>query len=137
MSDLKERILKVIKPNQLSVLATVSSDGKPFGRYMMCTGNDDLSMVCVTGLSSRKVQHIRENQNVHVTLGFKPPAMGPWVQYAGTAEILTDKASREQFWDEMLKQYFKGPDDPEYCIIRIVPQRIEYWAGMEPEVWEE
>jgi len=136
MTELNEKIYSVIAPNQLAVLSTVSEDNKPLGRYMMTTGDENLNLWCVTGLSSRKVKNIRNNPYVHVTVGFKAGEMAPWVHFSGKSEILTDKASREAHWDDMLKQYFKGPDDPEYCILKLVPERIEYWAGWTPEIWE-
>ena len=135
MTDLKQKILEAIKPNQLGVLSTISEDNKPLGRYMMVTGDDDLNLFCVTSLSSRKVGNMRHNPHVHVTMGISTGMQPPWIHFSGTAEILSDQETRNAHWDDMLKQYFSGPDDPEYCVIKMSPERIEYWAGMEPLVW--
>ena len=35
MSDLKERILKILQQPQLAALATITQDGKPWVRYVM------------------------------------------------------------------------------------------------------
>ena len=54
------------------------------------------------------------------------------------AEVSTDEGERKAFWNDGLKAYFKGVDDPEYAIVIVKPYRIEYMAmgAMEPEVWE-
>ena len=41
-------------------------------------------------------------------------------------------------WVEQLGAIFKGPDDPMYCVLKIIPYRIELQSmGMvPPEIWE-
>ncbi|MBN1295814.1 pyridoxamine 5'-phosphate oxidase family protein [bacterium] len=136
MSNLKSKIQAIIGLNQPAVLSTISEDNRPMGRYMMVTADASMTLYCVTGASSRKVRDIRNNPHVHLTMGFKPEAMAPVIHVSGIANILDDPGSREAHWDEMLTHYFSGPDDPEYCILQIIPARIEYWEAFTPEIWE-
>jgi general stress protein 26 len=136
MNELSHRIRKVIDGTRLAVLSTVTKDGKPMGRYVMTHSDDDLCLYSITSLSSRKIKQIQVKPDVHVTLGFNPEdPSGPFVSFAGLAQILTDKISRHAHWHSGLTAYFSDADDPEYCIIKMIPERIEYWAGMEPEIW--
>jgi general stress protein 26 len=139
MAELKERIMEVIGQPQLASLATVTEGGKPWVRYVMVTGSDDLALRFSSFLNSRKVAQIRNNPEVHLTCGVtSPESADSYLQIQGRAEVTTDDAERKAYWKEELKRYFSGPEDPNYCIVRVKPYRIEYMApgSMEPEVWE-
>ena len=137
MSTLKEQIAAIMAPMQLSAVATLA-DGKPWVRYVMTTGGDDLSVRFATYAGSRKVAQIAVNPEVHVTLGVNDPAnMTPYLQIQGRARFSTEAAERHGFWSGMLANYFSGPDDPNYGVVIVTPYRIELaQAGVpEPEVW--
>jgi len=137
MSTVKEQIAEIITPLQLASVATIA-DGKPWVRYVMTTGGNDLSVRFATFAGSRKVAQIAANPEVHVTLGVKDPAnMTPYLQIQGQARFSTEAAERHGFWSEMLANYFSGPDDPNYGVVVVTPYRIELAkAGAPtPEVW--
>jgi general stress protein 26 len=139
MTDLKETIYDIIKIPQLMGLATVTDDGKPWVRYVMGFGAEDLTIRFVTGLQSRKVEQIKNNPEVHVICGGSTlEETEYYVQISGTADITTDKEERHGIWNDHLKAYFSGPDDPNYCIGIVKPYRIEYYTmkEMAPQVWE-
>ena len=48
MSDLKERILKILQQPQLAGLATITQDGKPWVRYVMAVASQDMTIRCAT-----------------------------------------------------------------------------------------
>ncbi len=138
MSDLKSKIQEIIQKPQLSTLATITTDGNPWCRYVMIMGGDDMNLRCATKVDTRKVAQISENPEVHVTCGVETPMeMKPYVQIQGKARFTTDKEERHGFWTEMLAQIFDGPDDPKYGVIVIEPYRIEYCTpgSYVPEVW--
>jgi len=138
MSTLKEQIAAIITPLQLSSVATIAEGGKPWVRYVMTTGSDDLSVRFATYARSRKVMQIAANPEVHVTLGVNDPVvMKPYLQIQGRARFSTEAAERHGFWSEMLANYFSGPDDPNYGVVVVTPYRIELAnAGVPvPEVW--
>jgi general stress protein 26 len=138
MADLKKRILDKIRNPVLASLATIDADGKPWARYVTAVGNEDLTLRFATFLNSRKVAQIRKNPDVHLTCGVTDlQSMEAYLQVQGRAEILSDKAARQGYWKEELRRYFAGPDDPNYCVVRVTPSRIEYMnpGSYEPEVW--
>jgi general stress protein 26 len=61
-----------------------------------------------------------------------------YLQIQGRAEIITDEETKKAVWNAHLENIFSGPDDPNYCVCKITPYRIEYQGmGMvPPEVWE-
>jgi general stress protein 26 len=138
MEELKQQILEVIHKPQLAALATLTDQNNPWVRYVVTVGDGDFNLRCATFVNSRKVAQIRRDPNVHVTCGVTNfMEMAPYVQFQGKAEVTTDHDERHNFWNDLLAPIFKGPDDPNYCIIVIRPYRIEYCTPgiFEPEVW--
>ena len=143
MLDLKQKILGVIGKPFLASFATVTGEGKPWVRYVVAAANEDLTITFATFTEARKVQQIKANSAVHITGGVDglsaEPA--PYVQVEGTAEFTRDEQKRHAFWNNMFSKYFEGPDDPNYALIEVTPNRIELWGANpdmphEAEVWE-
>jgi general stress protein 26 len=140
MSDLKEKIFAAAKELQLVNFATVTEDGKPWVRYVMAKADNDLVFRFCSRLDTKKIRHIKNNPNVHISLGVTSLETAKnWLQVEGKAETSTDKNERHAFWFDELKNFFKGPDDPAYCIVIVKPSRIELgtMGSMQHEVWEQ
>jgi len=45
------------------------------------------------------------------------------ISLAGTMEILTDLAAKQENWYKGLEQHFSGPDDPNFCVLRFQTER--------------
>lgn len=139
MPDLKKRILDIIGQPQLLGFATVTEDGKPWVRYVMSFGSKDMTIRFSSFAGARKVKQITANPEVHITCGVTDPnKMAPYLQIQGTARFSTDKDERHGFWNDMLKSYYSGPDDPNYGIVLVNPYCIEYCSPgtFIPEVWK-
>jgi general stress protein 26 len=140
MSDLRQRIVDAAKDMQMINFATVTEEGNPWVRYVMGKADDELVFRFCTHLESRKVVQIKNNPNVHISLGVSDLETAKnWLQVEGVAKTSTDKTERDAFWFDDLKNYFSGPDDPSYCIVIVRPSRIEFgtMGSMVPEVWEQ
>ena len=139
MSDLKKKIQDKMMTPQLSALATITEDGKPWVRYVTPFMDANMTIWVATFAASRKVGHIKKNPEVHLTVGVTSMETAEsYLQIQGRAEVLTDAATKKAAWSDLLKGIFSGPDDPNYNVIKITPYRIEYQGmGMvPPEVWE-
>ena len=139
MSDLKQRIIEIICKPQLTSMATITEDGKPWVRYVMSVGMEDLIIRFASFVNARKVAQIQRNPEVHLTCGVTDlKVMKPYLQIQGKARLTTDKVEREAFWNDELKNIFKGPNDPDYGVIVVTPYRIELWTPgkFESEIWE-
>jgi general stress protein 26 len=138
MSDLQMRILGIITKPQLSGFATITEDGKPWVRYVMAVGAEDMTIRFASFVGARKVRQIAQNPEVHLTCGVTDPAnMKPYLQIQGKARFSTEQEERHGFWDDMLKPFFSGPDDPNYGVVTVTPYRIEFCSPRTfmPEVW--
>lgn len=139
MSELKQKILAKMSQPTLSALATITEQGKPWVRYVTPMFDEDLNIWMATFINSRKVAQIRKIPEVHLTVGVTSVETAEsYLQVQGRAEILTDEETKKARWYDHLKGIFSGPEDPNYCVCKITPYRIEYQGmGMVPaEVWE-
>ncbi len=135
--ELKKKIIDVIKKYPMGSVATIK-DGKPWVRYMVVQSQEDLSLYTTTFASTRKISQIKKNNNIHLAFGFDPKNWAlPFVNVEGVAEVLTDPETKKKYWKEEFKQYYKGPDDPNYTVIKITPKIIEYMAAgaRQPEIY--
>ena len=64
MKTLEQNIYDVIKMPHLSNFATVTEDGKPWTRYVMAMGSEDLTIRFSSYRDARKVNHIKNNSEV-------------------------------------------------------------------------
>jgi general stress protein 26 len=138
MPDLKGRILDLFKAPCLSALATITTDGKPWVRYVIVEASDDLTFRCSSFTNARKVPQIASNPEAHLTCGIgKPADKGPYLQIQGRAEFSTDSKAKHAFWSDRLSAVFKGPDDPNFGVVTVRAYRIEVcMVGQKSEVWE-
>ena len=140
MPEMQEQIFNKMSGLNLWSLATVVDGSKPWVRYVSPTRVDqDLTIWVATFAGSRKVAQIRENPEVHLTMGMTEVAMeGSFIQVQAKAQVLTDQATKEGAWSEHLAQIFSGPDDPNLAVLKLSPYRVEMVqiGQMEPKVWE-
>lgn len=123
---LKEKILDVIKDRTTACLATIN-DSKPWVRYVVCY-SDGLKLYIYTYKNSRKVRQIRKNPNVHIAIASDLEKFSsPYVQITGKAFVRTELKFRKKYWQSFLKRYYpKGINDPNFCVIEVSPEIIEY-----------
>jgi general stress protein 26 len=122
---------------QLVSIATVTENGAPWVRFVAGRMQPDLSLWFSTHLSSRKIAQLRANPSVHATLGATDFSALEWLQLEGHAEISTSGQDRNDFWFEGLRAYVSGVDDPEYAVVKIIPDRIEIGSmNAPPNVWK-
>lgn len=122
---LRNKILKVIAGSKLASLATVAN-GRPWVRYVM-SRSEGLTLYICTFKDSRKVKQIQKNPNVHITIGGSMENMeAPYVQIAAKAKMRSDSAIRRKLWLDFMKKYYTGVDDPQYVVIEVNSEFIEY-----------
>jgi general stress protein 26 len=134
--SLRNGILEVMGGEHVAALATVQ-DGKPAVRFIVLVGLEDQTLVGATMKSSRKVEQIKKNPEVALSIWSGKNYSDPYVVIQGEAEIREDLETKKKFWDPKLEIYFQKPENPEYVILKFIPKRIEYYHDMTMDVWEE
>ncbi len=120
-------------------VATVAGN-EPRVRMVHPTWEGDVLWLA-TGPDSPKAVQMRENPNVDIQYQVAPPEF-IHVMVRGTAQEMTDPASKERAWNAIdydLTQFGSpGPDDPNFYPVLITPTRVELsemFGSMNKRVW--
>jgi general stress protein 26 len=126
-NDLKTRIISVIESGAAyAAVATVGSGKKPYVRIMSLK-NKGLELASATFTKSKKVGQIKLNNSVSISiLKEYSKKMADYIVIEASASICLDAKTKKEFWSEGLANYFKGPDDPNYCVLKFKPLSIEF-----------
>jgi general stress protein 26 len=121
-----QEVINIIDKDHVGVLSTLQGN-KPHARYMMFF-HDELQLYTATNKKTHKVDEIQDNPNVHVLLGFDHKG-DKYIELQGKASVINDQQLKEKYWNEQLTPWLDGPNDPEYCLLKIEPEHIEMIDG--------
>ena len=133
--EAKKEALEFVGNHRTSHLATVEGD-QPVVRVMEIVRiDDDFSIWYATGASSNKIRQIRSCPNVCITVCEAHTDL----RVFGKAEVVDDREIKNQLWQDEWNQYWpKGKEDPEYILIKVSPEKVEYRDmekyGTEPKI---
>ncbi|MBT2688480.1 pyridoxamine 5'-phosphate oxidase family protein [Bacillus sp. ISL-47] len=132
--QLKRKMIDMLDESGVGTLATIRSN-KPFSRFMLFF-HENLTIYTATNKNTHKVEDIEANPNVHILLGLDVKNVnGEYLEIEAKASIDSSPEIRRKFWDEKLKDWLSGPDDPNYILLKLEPEHIRYFssAGEGPE----
>ena len=118
------QLCELIQDMHLAMLTTVNEDGSLVSRPMapLEMANDG-SIWFFTDLETAKVKQLKV-----LNLSFSDVDKGTYVSISGHGEIHTNRELINRLWTPMAKPWFPdGPDSPNLCLIKIVPEVAEYW----------
>lgn len=133
--------LELMEVVQESYLSTVDSNGYPQSRVMgnlrnkeqcriaeeLFSGhNEDFLIYMLTGHSSDKMQQIRANSKVSVY--FCNSAEFHTLLLAGDIEEIDDPDLKKRIWQDEWKMHWPGgSEDPEFIMLKLLPERAKGW----------
>jgi general stress protein 26 len=122
-----EKLYSLVKDVKICMMTTAEPDGSLHSRPMYNQEADEAGdFWFFTQIQSGKSREIAKDHQVN--LGFCDPQKQHYVSIAGRAEIVRDKALIKDKWSEGLRAWFpEGIDDPQIALIRVHPERGEYW----------
>ena len=126
MSEVED-IRRIISGCKYCDMATVDGD-RPRVRPVSAFLQDDMTILIAAFAKSRKMAELARNPNVelcYVDGGHNQ------VRVSGTAEVIDDVAVKRDVMEnnlprEMWEKFFSGPEDPNFGLVRIVPERFEW-----------
>ncbi|MCO4329257.1 pyridoxamine 5'-phosphate oxidase family protein [Staphylococcus hyicus] len=122
-----QKINDVIAHSRIGVLATSYQD-QPNSRYMIFY-NNGLDLYTKTSKKTPKVQEMKHNPKVHVLLGYEENQTQPYVEIEGVIEFVTDQNQIDWLWKEQDKTFFDSKDDPNFVVLRVIPNTITLHAS--------
>jgi len=127
-SDEVGQILNQFKETQFVALATI--DGiRPRVRPMTLI-NLDRRFWMVTSTSSSKVIQIKQNANVEFTYQFSENSEDCSIRILGKTKIIKDKKTKTSIAKRIsfFNNYWSSPEDPDYTLLEILPDELQYVA---------
>ena len=102
-----------------------------FPMYEKFFSDKGLTLYFSTNTSSFKNTQLHTNPYCSVYYSVSDEFIG--LMFAGKAEVIQDRTVKEALWLEGGERYYPtGIDDPDYTILRIVPEYIRGWYKGQP-----
>lgn len=124
--DLKKEAWSQIKHIQPVFLATAEGD-QPRVRPVTLI-HSDKKLWITTGTTNAKVKQIRSNPRTEISWYFGERGNRGSLRIAGTARIVEDRDTKARIANllEFFDTFWESVDDPNYTLLQISPEEIEY-----------
>jgi len=104
------------------VLALIDLDGYPTAATISPSRIDGIRRITFcTGLGSNWAKRIEQCNRASVCFNSGEEQYN--ITLVGTIEVLTDLATKQEMWYDGMGYYFKGPEDPNFCVLRFTTER--------------
>jgi general stress protein 26 len=126
------KIIKEIKPEKIGFcsLALIDSEGYPTISTITPAKADGINWITFdTGLGSNKANRIKKCDKASVCFNSSSPLYN--ITLVGTIEILTDENTKKEMWYEGMGDHFKGPEDPNFCVLKFKTKRYNIFLDNE------
>ncbi|GAB3049174.1 pyridoxamine 5'-phosphate oxidase family protein [Virgibacillus ainsalahensis] len=122
-SEIKSAVENILENSHVGPMATVKNN-KPHSRYMTFF-HKDMKLYTPTSKDTDKTEEIEANPFTHILLGYEGEGFGDeYVEYQGEVSLNDSEAMKKEVWNEELKIYFDGPDDPNLVVLEIEPVQV-------------
>jgi len=113
---------RATKEQGYCVLALIDTDGYPTAATISPSKIDGIrNITFCTGINSNWAKRIEKCNRASVC--FNSGSEQYNITLVGTIEVLTDLAVKRDMWYEGMGYYFKGPEDPDFCVLQFTTQR--------------
>jgi general stress protein 26 len=121
------RLKELIESVRIGLLTTVDLEGALHTRPLETLRCDaDGTLWFFTDLESPKADELA--RDTRVSVGYSEPSKKVYAVVTGRGRILRDRALAAQLWTLTQRAWYpKGVDDEHLSILRVTPQRAEYW----------
>lgn len=86
---------------------------------------DENTFYFLTDKTDKKTQDLKEYPIV--CMAFGDASDMKFVSITGEASVSNDRAKIKELWSTWAKAWWDSPDDPNICVLKIVPTQAEYW----------
>lgn len=124
----EDRLYDIIKDLEICMMTTVEAGGRLHTRPMAIQEPDQSGAIWfITDKTQSAAKNVKANPQV--SLGFSN-ASGRHVSISGKAGLVDDRALIDAIYTEEMDAWFpKGRADPNIVLIKVTPERGEYWDG--------
>ncbi len=117
-----EIIKQMVLDAGMGYLATSDGD-QPRVRAMMPILKDDGRLLAATFPNTKKIPQIEKNPKIEICFVDRKLSH---CRIEGRAVVSQDAALKDELWNKqmMLRQFFQGPQDPNFVLIVITPVKV-------------
>lgn len=125
--DRLSRVWDIIERTGVCMLTTHSSRGLR-ARPLQPRPDRDAGLIWfVTDLRSGKEQEIETESDVGLV--FTDADAKAYLSITASAEVLRDHQKAAAIWKSTDNMWWHGPDDPNVCVLKVIPLTAELWDG--------
>jgi general stress protein 26 len=107
-----------------ATVTLIDEDGYPSSTTMTISKADGIKwQTFLSGLSSNPTKRITKCNKACVCLSSEKYH----ISLVGTMEVLTDDESKKANWQTPMEEYWSGPEEPEYCVLRFTAERYNLY----------
>jgi general stress protein 26 len=125
--DHLKRVWNIVERVGVCMLTTRSADGLRARPVEPRLDRDAGLIWVVTDLRSGKEHEIETERDVGLT--FVDDSEKTYLSITARAIVQRDHAKAAEIWRYTDNLWWKGPDDPNVCVLRIAPLTAELWDG--------
>lgn len=122
----QRHLYEIINDLDICMMTTVEADGRLHSRPMGTIDNrEDGPIWFFTDSDGSVARNL--GANPQISLGYSN-ASGRHATVSGTGQMILDRDLIEAKWTEDMKAWFpQGVDDPKIALVKVEPDRGEYW----------
>lgn len=132
----RKRMIAILRENSLHAYLATCDGNQPVVRPVSPIIEDDMSIWVTTLCTSRKMKQIQLNPKV--CLAFVEQPRGDKAAFVfGEARIVADLQHKKRVWTlatfELSQHFPDGPESKDFCLLKIVADKIEWRDSWECE----
>lgn len=141
--QVKTDIIKLVEGSRDAIVCSIDENGYPNAKSMFRVKNEGLcNFWFSTNTSAIRTRHWLERPMACIYFVNANDFHG--LMLTGKMQVYTDNETKLAFWKEGDEKYYPlGPTDPDYCILRFMADKGNYYHGEqkhlfsvdEPENW--
>ncbi|MEJ7149233.1 pyridoxamine 5'-phosphate oxidase family protein [Staphylococcus warneri] len=121
--QLQNEIENILNTSKIGILSTAHNN-TPNSRYMIFY-NDGHTLYTKTSIESKKIAELKDNPKAHVLIGYDETNNRSFLEIDANVEILKDQETIDWIWNKQDKSFFDSKDDPNLCVIKVIPKSIK------------
>jgi general stress protein 26 len=121
------RVWEIVETVGVCMLTTRSADGLRARPLEARPDRGNGLIWFVTDVRSGKEHEIEAEHDVGLV--FIDHAGKAYLSITARAEVLNDHTQAAEIWKSTDSVWWKGPDDPNVCVLRVTPITAELWDG--------
>lgn len=125
-----KKIKELVEDIRIAMLVTETEDEGELRSRPMYTSKveKDYTIYFFTSRDSGKIDDIQADRSVNLSYADKDNQN--FLSISGTAKMVDDRQKMEELWQPYMKAWYPdGLETPELTLLRVTPDKAEYWVA--------